>query len=93
MTSTTTPFYVYNVVISTVDALGKDNGTEMVDTIGVYESLEDANDHAKQVLAEQYDGHIDPGFIDRWTDDDKDTISYDDAGCLNMFDYPEEVFK
>ncbi|RPA87632.1 hypothetical protein BJ508DRAFT_410391 [Ascobolus immersus RN42] len=83
------PSYVYVVVISTDER--KTGGTEMVDTCGVFETAEDANEEAKSLLSEQYDGHLDAGFIERWTDDDSNTITYDDAGCLRMFDYPEEV--
>lgn len=86
-----TPTYVFVVVISTDER--KNGGTEMVDTCGVFESVDDANDEAKSLLAEQYDGLVEAGFIERWTDDDNNTISYDYAGCLKMFDYPEEVCK
>ncbi|RPA87642.1 hypothetical protein BJ508DRAFT_410398 [Ascobolus immersus RN42] len=86
------PKSVYIVTSSTQDTDGRHGHEEMEETHGVFESLEDANEHAISLLEDYYDSAysgVAKGFIERWTKEEY--IQYDDNGCLLMEEYPEEA--
>ncbi|RPA74060.1 hypothetical protein BJ508DRAFT_380760 [Ascobolus immersus RN42] len=97
-----TPSYVYTVLSITKelrdDIVYDDQSTEFYEEQGLtagtllhgaYASAVDANTAAKKLLLAVYRGREGKDFVERWTDDNYDTITYKE-GCFTMLEHPEE---
>ncbi|RPA72407.1 hypothetical protein BJ508DRAFT_367279 [Ascobolus immersus RN42] len=84
--------FIYIVTSITKEAVGEPETHEIE---GVFDSLEDANQCAKESLMLHYSGNFADGWFERWCQPNYlgSVITYNSAGGLEMFGYPPEAIE